>query len=243
MEKTGNSTVLMLGVAGMGLALAMFIDAMKMKDTSTPAETKVQYTEPIEDDFEHVGHITPLVPLYDITEEVEEDVLSATPSERSSHTESSKESSSKSSSKESSNTQEVIQASVQKSVKASDKATHGEPDVDFNVVNELVFEEENTPVVHISSSVSEPPLSKKKKKKKRSKVLTPGPDMTTQERIDYKKFYKNKKRAILEEYVSKQPDNSYKGDGTPWSKRMYFIKEAYRRSRESTPVVYSKPQN
>ena len=65
--------------------------------------------------------------------------------------------------------------------------------------------------------------------------------MTTQERIDYKKFYKNKKMEILEEYVNKQPDNSYSGDGSPWSKRMYFIKEAYRRSREKTPVVYTKP--
>lgn len=31
-------------------------------------------------------------------------------------------------------------------------------------------------------------------------------------------------------------DNRYKGDGSQWSKRMYFLKEAYRRSRERTPI-------
>ena len=87
MEKTGNSTVLMLGVAGMGLSLAMFIDAMKMK--SVPNETPEKYTEDITEDItEDVTeeHFQPLEQLYTVPEETGTDVLSVPSSETSSNT-------------------------------------------------------------------------------------------------------------------------------------------------------------
>ena len=245
MEKTGNSTVLMLGVAGMGLSLAMFIDAMKMK--SVPNETPEKHTEDITEDITE-DNIQTLGQLYNIKEEAE--VLSVPSSKASSKASSktssdtSSEASSKASSKAPSEEPSEENDPFQNSPgpqPLSDEATSGGAAFESNLSNGYEPESKNTGEC-MSSSVSEPPpVKKRKKRRKKAGDLTPGPDMTTQERIDYKRFYKNKKREILEEYVNKQPDNSYKGDGSPWSKRMYFIKEAYRRSREKTPVVYTKP--
>lgn len=252
MEKTGNSTVLMLGVAGMGLSLAMFIDAMKMKSNETPEK----HTEDITEDITEDNIQTTLGQLYNIKEEAE--VLSVPSSNASS--EASSEASSKVSSEASSEasseepTEELVEDIVEEPTEENDplqnapgsqpppdEATSGGGALDHNLSNWYEPESKNAGEC-MSSSVSEPPPVKKRtKRRKKARDLTPGPEMTTQERIDYKKFYKNKKREILEEYINKQPDNSYKGDGSPWSKRMYFIKEAYRRSREKTPIMYTKP--
>jgi hypothetical protein len=53
--------------------------------------------------------------------------------------------------------------------------------------------------------------------------------------VNYKDLYlqevsKNKDKEVLVQ------DNRYKGDGSKFSKNLYFMKEAYRRSREQVPV-------
>lgn len=54
---------------------------------------------------------------------------------------------------------------------------------------------------------------------------------------DYKKLYlAEKKRAEITEAISNVKDYRYKGDGSDFSKRIYFMREAYRRSREATPI-------
>ena len=135
MNKTGGSTVFMLGVAGMGLAIAMFFDARKPLPIETnegPGVTPAPaYEEPI----------TP--------KEIEEKTL--------------------------------------------------------DTIVEVETEQPTT-------------------------------EKGGEEVVDYKALYlkaREKKREVL---IRAAPDNSYKGDGSEWSKKLYFIKEAYRRSREATPV-------
>lgn len=58
--------------------------------------------------------------------------------------------------------------------------------------------------------------------------------------IDYKSLYlAEKEKNELVEALENMEDHSYYGDGSKWSKRLYFMKEAYRRSRQATPVHLS----
>lgn len=52
--------------------------------------------------------------------------------------------------------------------------------------------------------------------------------------VDYKQYYLEQKEK---EEIEQIKDNRYKGDGTAWDKRMYFIKEAYRRSRKQHLLI------
>lgn len=51
--------------------------------------------------------------------------------------------------------------------------------------------------------------------------------------VDYKELYRREK---LKNEGRVLADHSYRGDGTPFSKNLYFMKEAYRRSRKAVPV-------
>jgi len=52
--------------------------------------------------------------------------------------------------------------------------------------------------------------------------------------VQYKEMYRqNKQEAEAPRILA---DHSYKGNGTSFDKRLYFMKEAYRRSREQIPV-------
>lgn len=54
---------------------------------------------------------------------------------------------------------------------------------------------------------------------------------------DYRSLYlAEKEKNDFIEALENMQDHSYRGDGSKWSKRLYFMKEAYRRSREATPV-------
>lgn len=52
--------------------------------------------------------------------------------------------------------------------------------------------------------------------------------------IEYSKFYTEEKKK--KESQATPEDNGYKGDGKYFDKRLYFMKEAYRRSRMQVPV-------
>ena len=54
---------------------------------------------------------------------------------------------------------------------------------------------------------------------------------------DYRSLYlqEKEKNEIMDALANFQ-DYTYKGDGSKFSKRLYFMREAYRRSREATPV-------
>ena len=141
MNKTGGSTVFMLGVAGMGLAVAMFFDARK------PLPTEIK-AEPV---------VTPAIAY--------EEPMS--------------------------------------------------PDLDSKAMTPVESEE---PLVTIVEAEEE------------------STDKEEEEVIDYKTLYLKAREKEREALIKAGPDNSYKGDGSEWSKKLYFIKEAYRRSREATPV-------
>jgi len=52
---------------------------------------------------------------------------------------------------------------------------------------------------------------------------------------DYKDLYlKEKSKNIAKDIIIQ--DNRYKGNGSKFSKNLYFMKEAYRRSREQVPI-------
>lgn len=53
--------------------------------------------------------------------------------------------------------------------------------------------------------------------------------------VNYKDLYLQEVRKNKDKEVLVQ-DNRYKGDGSKFSKNLYFMKEAYRRSREQVPV-------
>jgi hypothetical protein len=52
---------------------------------------------------------------------------------------------------------------------------------------------------------------------------------------DYKDLYLKEKSKNIEKDIIIQ-DNRYKGNGSKFSKNLYFMKEAYRRSREQVPI-------
>lgn len=52
--------------------------------------------------------------------------------------------------------------------------------------------------------------------------------------MNYREMYKQKKSEAEAPRII--ADNSYKGDGSSFDKRLYFMKEAYRRSREQIPI-------
>lgn len=57
----------------------------------------------------------------------------------------------------------------------------------------------------------------------------------TEDRTDYKKLYEKsvKKDAEGPRIIA---DHRYKGDGSRFDKRLYFMNEAYRRSRDQVPI-------
>ena len=69
----------------------------------------------------------------------------------------------------------------------------------------------------------------------------PEENETKQEKIekekitDYKDLYLKEKSKNIEKDIIIQ-DNRYKGNGSKFSKNLYFMKEAYRRSREQVPI-------
>lgn len=229
METTGNTTVLMLGVAGMGLAAAMFIDAVKMKQ---PIEKDDTYNfEPIDiQDTEPKYTDTPMETIIEedekdaiLEQDIGEAIATTQPiSEQSVHADPPNEVSSEAGSKtpHSDHTEESCDTCSETSPKA--------PSI-------------------VSSKASSKPSSKPSSKEgsrnpqKHKQRLRRHDASSKEEQFgDYKEFYRKKKDEIQREYIEQQPDNSYKGDGSAWSKRMYFIKEAYRRSRQQNPVVYKK---
>lgn len=52
----------------------------------------------------------------------------------------------------------------------------------------------------------------------------------------YKDYFLQKRDEWIEQVNRNAEDNSYRGDGSTWDKQMYFMKQAYKRSREATPV-------
>lgn len=52
---------------------------------------------------------------------------------------------------------------------------------------------------------------------------------------DYKDLYLKEKSKNIEKDIIIQ-DNRYKGNGSKFSKNLYFMKEAYRKSREQVPI-------
>jgi hypothetical protein len=54
--------------------------------------------------------------------------------------------------------------------------------------------------------------------------------------LNYREMYLQYTRRKQTEYAQSQPDYSYRGDGSNSSKRLYFFQEAYRRSRQKTPI-------
>ncbi len=148
-KKTGNTTLFMLGIAGMGLSLAMFFDARKSA-TGLPSKHKCQ---PKEEEVEEVN-------------EANEEAITA--------------------------------------------------------IEDQEEEQQFTPLSPVPEDEPEQP--------EEELPITPADSPS------YKDLYKQEQERKVEEYLKHAPDHSYKGDGSKWSKRMYFIKEAYRRSREATPV-------
>ena len=144
MKKTGNTTLFMLGIAGMGLSIAMFFDAKK-SPTGLPCKHKQVKTDEESIEKKEEEEPTLFTPLSPVPEEQQEE------------------------------------------------------------------EEEEETKVHMTP-------------------VTPTKPNT------YKDMYKEYQQKKIGEYIKNAPDHSYTGDGSKWSKRMYFIKEAYRRSREATPV-------
>lgn len=59
-------------------------------------------------------------------------------------------------------------------------------------------------------------------------------ELKSEMRRDYKELYRKKKRK--EEAPRIIADYRYKGDGSHFDKKMYFMREAYRRSREQVPI-------
>lgn len=243
MDRTGNTTVLMLGVAGMGLSIAMFLDALKMKKPE-PSITPIDHVLPME--ATPVHHIEPAtvqeepeepvtVPEEEYTEPFEEPgvidegaVMVESPKPKEGVL---------SVIEEASNESETVKDNMSHSSGPDNKSHHSSSSEPTSCIIYTASDLEiptppNSPVSDQSSNR----VKKHRHRNRNPDLKTNGQDMTAEERVSYRQFYQNKRNKIIEEYNEKQPDNSYYGDGTPWSKRMYFIKEAYRRSREQTPV-------
>ena len=161
--KTGSSTLFMLGVAGMGLAIAMFFDARNPR----PVRASAAQQQPVQPEPEPEPVQVPVpepepVPVPDTPQPQEGD------------------------------TNVIVTALPPDSVTGADD----------NV--SMVPEDEN--------------------------------EQEQEEMLSYREMFLATKAKEEQELVEASPDHSYTGDGSKWSKRMYFIKEAYRRSREATPV-------
>jgi len=182
-NKTGSSTLFMLGVAGMGLAIAMFFDARNPRPVRAGASAAQQ--QPVQSKPEPVPEH---VPVPDTPQPQEGDT-------------------------------NVIVAALP-------------PDSVIGTATTVLDD----------SSVLEATLdtaSTESKKTNRSKVSMVPEDKAEQEQgemLTYREMFLAAKTKEERELIDASPDHSYTGDGSKWSKRMYFIKEAYRRSREATPV-------
>ncbi len=155
---TGQRTVFMLGIAGMGLAVAMFADGIKKSK------------RPI-----------------DVNEKTEDEQVIP----------------------------EIIDTKVQES---TEDEKNGEP-------------EQETEVEEVSSQ----PIERESETKQDTEE--PYTEEPTKNPPDsYVNYFKKQKQVEEMEKIKNLPDYSYKGNGSRWDKKKYFIMEAYRRSREMTPV-------
>lgn len=260
MDNTGNTTVLMLGVAGMGLSIAMFLDALKMKQPTPLEQPVVEQAPPQVTTISDVPNDP--VPDSMVTPVLEEQLVEEQPVEQPVEEEPSDDNEDPVLITES-DVPPVVEQKLdtieERSTESSTRDTPSFHDKSGKASNGSRRSATSVPQFEsrADDSISEPPRPpppappnsprsdtssnrerKHRKKHRKSKQDSEmnGQDMTAEERISYRQFYQNKRDKIIQEYNNKQPDNSYYGDGSPWSKRMYFIKEAYRRSREQTPV-------
>ena len=141
----GNVTLFLLGLGGMGLSLAMFLDAQKQPTEASPEGAAAEDT--LEDTVE------------DATDDTPED------------------------------TEPVVEQEEEPSQSEYSGGEESEAEVE--------------------------------------------PEDEDEKPMSYRDMYRADKRRKYDEY---EKAHAYKGDGTEWSKRMYALKEAYRRSRETTPV-------
>jgi hypothetical protein len=187
MNKGGQSTLFILGIAGMGLSIAMFFDSMKPVKAAQ-VEEPLPNTLPIE--ATPVEQIVPetLPPTDKVTRETKD-----------------------------------TEQNAQDASSANSEAIQDNVDNDSNAVpgeKELVISE---PL----ETINEDPLAP---------TQSGNGSESSSSQIDYREYYKLRKQEDDIKRSIEAGDNSYTGDGSAWSKRMYFIKEAYRRSREATPV-------
>lgn len=264
MDNTGNTTVLMLGVAGMGLSIAMFLDALKMKQPTTQEQPVIEQAPPqvtavsdAPEDPVQEPLVTPVQPVdepSDVNEEpvveekqpveepsdVNEDPVVITKSDVP-PVEQKLDTIDERSTESSSRGTPSFHAKSGKASNGSRRSVSSAPQFESRAEDSISEPPRVPPPVPPNSPRSDTSSNRERKHKKKHRKSKRyeemnGQDMTAEERVSYRQFYQDKRDKIIREYNSKQPDNSYYGDGSPWSKRMYFIKEAYRRSREKTPV-------
>lgn len=176
MTKKGGTTLFMLGVAGTGLAVAMFFDALKPRDPLV-SEAPSTSPKPVDDN--------------------EEVVLKVTKADEH-------------------------HANIGNEEESAD---------DFTLV-----EEDNKSTESGSSGKSSKSSKSKRKSKNKNKNRKEEEEPSLSKPIDYKEYFRRKRDEWIDEVNRTAEDNSYRGDGSAWDKRMYFIKQAYKRSREATPV-------
>lgn len=72
----------------------------------------------------------------------------------------------------------------------------------------------------------------------------PGPDT---EGMDYRSYYlkmmEKKKRKREKKIISEINANAYIGSGDKQSRRLYLLQQAYKASRDATPIINVKPMN
>ena len=162
---TGNRTVFMLGIAGMGLAVAMFADGIKKSNPRSISDNKTEHNQ--------------------VKEQVPE-IVDSKPEKRKEEP-------------------EVEDVESQQMEHESEPEPIGEEEETIKKDTEELIEQD------MQEQIKNPPDS-------------------------YLNYFKKQKELEEIQRIKNLPDYSYKGDGSRWDKKKYFIMEAYRRSREMTPV-------
>lgn len=225
-NKNGANTVMMLGIAGVGLSVAMFVDnvsKLRKSDQNTQNQTRTvastveainKYTDsamamqniqnPANTEVDTQTALSEV--LSDMSEET---ILSE--AEATSVADSSSVASDAS-------LVESIAESHHSLGQHSPRQRHS-PRNRTRGVLELPRPQ--------TSRVDPPPTPK----------TPPTPHESPVRPLTYRELYLQRKLQKAKQNEGKIiADNSYYGDGSQWSKRLYFLKEAYRRSREKTPI-------
>eukprot|EP00514_Thraustochytrium_sp_LLF1b_P010436 CAMPEP_0184559116 /NCGR_PEP_ID=MMETSP0199_2-20130426/46267_1 /TAXON_ID=1112570 /ORGANISM="Thraustochytrium sp., Strain LLF1b" /LENGTH=172 /DNA_ID=CAMNT_0026956399 /DNA_START=188 /DNA_END=702 /DNA_ORIENTATION=+ len=172
MARKGSQTILLLGVSGLGLALAMFFDGVKAR------------------------------PVKDIVDDTANDIVDDTANDAANDT-----------------VNDAANDTVNDA--ANDTVNDAANDTVNDTADDTVNDTADDTVNNKRSKAGDPTTDQ-------DSTLTGDLETLLRDSPGYKEYFRQKKRET--EAPPVMTDNRYRGDGSGFSKKMYFMKEAYRRS-------------